>query len=161
MLSDHLAVHSRPEHRRPPRAELVARVRALLPDVPAGSPRFTTALLYLASRWTPNVDRLALLVRCERELVARCARRWADQELWNSEDPHAPVDQLGLTRAVEVGEGREPRVVLGANACSGQCPASDALPTTNGGAAQDADDLLAALWERVCRSDLSPDGTAA
>lgn len=91
---------------RPSKAVLIERVRTLLPGVPEECHRFQSGLLFLASQWTPNVDRLARFTGQEREFVARRARRWMDHGLWNTDHSDGDaLDPTHLAHAVEVGEG--------------------------------------------------------
>lgn len=101
--------HSKPRlarRTRPSKAELIARVEELCAGTPAESPQFCTALLYLASQWTANIDRLAAFAVCDREFVAIRARRWADHGLWGTGETEEAPDPEAFLYAVRVGEGQ-------------------------------------------------------
>ena len=123
---------------RPSAAELAARVSALLPELAAGHPDFDVARLFLASGWTPNIDRLAAFLGLERERVARCARRWADHGLWG-QPTQAALCAVRLGHALEVARGGTPVP-----------PGTDRAPLSPREAAVEepasSEALLSALW---------------
>lgn len=91
--------------------ELSSRLAAANPALDPDSFTAKAALLLLvAERLGQNIDRLSRLTGCERELVARCARRWHDSGVWDAGQTVSPWVEHGpshpsLWKDVKVAEG--------------------------------------------------------
>jgi hypothetical protein len=123
--------------RCPSRAELQAMLHGVAPELLRDASRYLTALVYLASRSRPSVDRVAMLLGCDREFVARRARRWADHGLWNTPLPDDQLTSERLSSLVDIGEGIVPRVAP---------PETLAYVGHATDEGEDGDVLLDALW---------------
>lgn len=91
--------------------ELSSRLTEANPALDPDSFAAKAALLLLAAeRLGQNIDRLSRLTGCERELVARCARRWHDSGVWLAGRTLSPWVEHGprhpsLWNDVKVAEG--------------------------------------------------------
>lgn len=91
--------------------ELSSQLAAVNPSLDPDSFTAKAALLLLAAaRLGQNIDRLSRLTGCERELVARCARRWHDSGVWAAGRTVSPWTEHGphhpsLWKDVKVGVG--------------------------------------------------------